>query len=338
MANLTDTQLLAAITKASNALTDATEFRDYGHGTVKRLLAAESDVFMNVEAMKQSIEQVSTVDMHKSVYTASGAAKSASHSAAAFPDSFTKNIVYTPVTQTFKVSYKQASNNRLGYDSILAYELKNKLQSFYRDMSTAALAYLAANKSQVGVDSVIAFDDVTNDRFDNPAAEADFFFENAKAAMLQNRYPGIIDMIGDQRNATKYRRLASQGTSNATNQMWQLPGIDYIEEPQMTVTTLGEAYMWQKGTVGMTTWNEELNRRGSGSIGNNEGLFSTMVDPIFGHVHDLHVVRGIANTSGSGGNIQDIVDEYELTTFYSIEGAWESTANATSIFKIVQGA
>ena len=337
MANLTDTQLLAAITKASNALTDATEFRDYAHGTVKRLLSAENDVFRNVEAMKQSKEQVSTVDMHKKVYTASAADKSAAHSAAAFPDSFTKNITYVPIVQTFKVSYKQASNNRLGYDSILAYEMKNKLQSFYLDLSTASLAYLAANKSQVGVDSVIDFDAVTNFQFDNPTGEADFFFENAKSAMLQNKYPGMLDMIGDQRNATKYRRLAAQGRQNATNQAWQLPGIDYIEEPQMTVTTLGEAYAWAKGTVGMTTWNEELNRRGSGSIGNNEGLFTTLVDPILGHIHDLHVVRGVADTTGSAGNIQDIVDEYELTTFYAIEGAWESTANATSIFKFVQG-
>lgn len=336
MANLTDTQLLAAITKASNALHDATEFRDYGHGTVKRLLSAENDVFKNVEAMKQSKEQVSTVDMHKKVYTASAADKSAAHAAAAFPDSFTKNITYVPIVQTFKVSYKQASNNRLGYDSILAYELKNKLQSFYLDLSTAALAFLSANKTQVADDSVIDFDGV-GFKFDNPAGEADFFFENAKAAMLKNKYPGMLDMIGDQRNATKYRRLASQGAQNATNQMWQLPGIDYIEEPQMTVTTLGEAYAWAKGTVGMTTWNEELNRRGSGSIGNNEGLFTTMVDPILGHTHDLHVKRNIANTLASAGNIQDIVDEYELTTFYAIEGAWESTANATSIFKFVQG-
>lgn len=336
MANLTDTQLLAAITKASNSLHDATEFRDYGHGTVKRLLSAENDVFRNVEAMKQSKEQVSTVDMHKKVYTASGSDKAHDHSAAAFPDSFTKNITYVPITQTFKVSYKQASNNRLGYDAILAYELKNKLQSFYLDLSTASLAFLSANKTQVADDSVIAFDGV-NFKFDNPTAEADFFFENAKAAMLKNKYTGMLNMVGDQRNATKYRRLAAQGTQNATNQKWQLPGIDYIEEPQMTVTALGEAYAWTNGTVGMTTWNEELNRRGSGSIGNNEGLFTTMVDPILGHVHDLHVVRNIANTVASAGNAQDIVDEYELTTFYAIEGAWESTANATSIFKFVQG-
>jgi hypothetical protein len=336
MPNLTDTQLQAAITKASNSLIDKTEFRDYQHGTVKRLLDDEPDVFMNVEKMKQSREQPTKVDMHKSVYTASAADKSHNHAAAAFPDSFTKDIVYIPMVQTFKVSYKQADNNRLGYDGILAYELKNKLQSFYRDISAAALAFLAAEKSQVAVDSVIAFDGV-GFKFDNPTGEADFFFENMKSAMLQNRYPGMLNVVGDQRNATKYRRLAAQGAQNATNQAWQLPGIDYVEEPQMAVTALGEAYAFAKGTVGMTTWNEPLNRKGSGSIGNNEGLFSTLVDPILGHVHDLHVVRAIADTSGSAGNVQDIVDEYELTTFYALEGAWESTANASSIYKFVQG-
>ena len=94
MANLTDTQLLAAVSKASNSLIDKGEFRDYEHSATKVLLAGEQDVFRNLNALKQSDIQPTYVDLNKRVYTASGSAKSASHAAAAFPDSFKKTISY----------------------------------------------------------------------------------------------------------------------------------------------------------------------------------------------------------------------------------------------------
>jgi hypothetical protein len=337
MANLTDTQLLAAITKASGTVMGSSEFRDYEHSTLKKLLSGESDVFTNLNQLKESIEQPTKVDLHKKVYTASGTTKAAAHAAAAFPDSFTKDVTYLKKVQTFKVSYKQAANNRLGYDGILQHEIKNKLQSLYLDLSTYGIDWLNTNRSQVGVDSLMLFDDVTNFQFDNVAGDKDYFFEYMKSAMIKNKFNGMIDVVGDQRIAARYRKLAANGISNADNTAYQLPGIDLVEEPQMISSAGGSAFAWQKGLVGMTTWNERVNREGAGAIGNSEGLFTTFVDPILGIAYDLHVKRGVADTSASAGNVQDIVDEYELSAIYTVQGAWESTALATPIFKIVQG-
>lgn len=337
MANLTDTQLLAAITKANNSIMGAAEFRDYEHSTLKTMLAAENDVFRNLNQLKESLEQPTKVDLFTRVYTASGTAKEAAHSAAAFPDSFTKDVVYLQRQQKFKVSYKQADNNRFGYDGILQSEMKNKIMSMYLDLSTYVTSWLDTNRSQVGVDSIIAFDETTNDQFDVLAADKDFFFEYLKAAMRKNKYNGMLDVVADQRLAASYRKLAANGTMNADNTAYQIPGIDLVEEPQLAISAGGLGYAWQKGLVGMTTWNERANTRGEGSIGNNEGLFTTMPDPVLPFSHDVHIKRGVADTSGSAGNVQDIVDEYELTCTYTVQGAWESTANATPIFKIVQG-
>ena len=337
MANLTDTQLLAAITKASGTMMGSAEFRDYEHSTLKKLLSGESDVFRNLNQLKQSIEQPTKVDLHKRIYTASATEKSAAHEAAAFPDSFTKDVTYLKKIQTFKVSYKQADNNRFGYEGILQHEIKNKLMSMYLDLSTYVIDWLNVNRSQVGVDSIINFDEVTNNQFDVLNADSDYFFEYLKAAMRKNKYSGMIDIVGDQKIAARYRKLAANGVQNADNTAYQLPGIDLVEEAQMANSAGGSAFAWQKGLVGMTTWNERANREGSGAIGNNEGLFTTFSDPILGYAHDLHVKRGVADTSASAGNVQDIVDEYELSTIYTVQGAWESTALATPIFKVVQG-
>jgi len=118
MANLTDTQLLAAITKASNELIAKGEFRDYEHSATRLLMDGENETFRNLNRLKQSDIQPTQVDINKRVYTASGTAKSATHAAAAFPDSFVKDITYIRKTQTFKVSQKQADMNRLSYADI----------------------------------------------------------------------------------------------------------------------------------------------------------------------------------------------------------------------------
>lgn len=343
MANLTDTQLLAAITKVGNGVMGAAEFRDYEHSTLKLVLDAQNEVFRNLTALKASDEQPTKVDLLKRVYTESGTAKAHNHSAAAFPDSFVKDVTFVKKVQKFKVSYKQADNNRFGYDAILQSEIKNKLMSMYLDLSTYVIDWLDTNKSQVGADSLLAFDDesVTTAeiyRYLNAFADKEFYFDYMKATMRANKFVGMLDVVGDQRIAAHYRKLASNGVQNADNTAFQLPGIDFREEVQMDISTGGASYAWQKGLIGMATWNEPLNRRGSGSIGNNEGLFTTFRDPILGHEHDLHVVRGIADTSASAGNKQDIVDEYELTTIFTVQGAFESTANATPIFKFDQAA
>lgn len=337
MANLTDTQLLAAITKASNTLIDKGEFRDYGHSATRALLAGENDVFRNLNAMKQADSQPTKVDLNKRVYTASGTAKSANHAAAAFPDSFVKDITYIRKTQTFKVSYKQADMNRLGYDDILQHEMRNKLISLYTDLSTDNIAWLNTNRSQVGTDGLMAFDETTNDQYDNLLADRDYWFDYIKSTQKLNKYNGMNTvMVGDQRVAALYRKLAANGTMNAENTAFQIPGIELFEEPQMTIGADSTGFVWEKGLVGMTTWNELANRRGNGSVGSNEGLFTTMTDPTFGFDLDLHVKRGVADTSASAGNVQDIVDEYEISLTYALEGSWVDSSTESHIFKTVQ--
>lgn len=336
MANLTDTQLLAAIAEANLELQDSTEFRDFGHSTTKLLLEGENLVFRDLNRMKQSDSQPTKVDMNKRVYTASGTAKSATHGAAAFPDSFTKDITYSRLTQTFKVSYKQADNNRFSYQRILVSEMKNKLQSLYLDWSTANIAWLNTNRSQVAENSIMNFDGVTNFQFDNPLANRNFLFQNIKAAAKKNKYNGLLDIAADQRLTALYQQLGNQGIGNSQNTAFQMPGINLVDEAQMNLGADSTGFFWERGTVGMTTWNELLNRKGEGSVGANQGLFTTMVDPVFGVQLDMHVKRDIADTSASAGNVQDVVDEYEIALTYATEGSWLSTANESSVYKVVQ--
>lgn len=337
MANLTATQLLKAITKSQNGIMGDAEMRTWEHSLLAMLLSNDNSVFQNLTALKQSDEQPTKAILFNRNSIASGTAKEAAHAAAGFADSFEKDVAFLKKVQKFKVSYKQADNNQFTYEEILQHNIKNALINIYEDLSSYNTAWIDTNRSQVGTNSIMAFDAVTNDQFDNLTADKDRFFDYLKAAMRKNKYRPMYDVVGDQVNAAEFRRLSAQGAANATNQVYQMPGLKYIEEEQLTASTNGTAYAWRSGMVGMTTWNEPQNRRGLGDPGANEGMFTTFRDSIMGIDHDVHVMRTIADTSGAGGHVQDVVDEYELTTIFTTQGAFESTANATPIFKFVQG-
>ena len=338
MANLTATQLLKAIVKAQNSIFGEAEMRTYQHSLLGRLIANENQVFTNLNALKQSDEQPTKAILFNRVYTASGTAKTAAHSGA-FGDSFEKDIAYIKRVQPFAVSYKQAANNQFTYEEILSSQMRNAIMNLYEDISAYAVSWLDTNKSQVGTDSIIPFVETGAPapfEFQNPAASKDRFFDYLKAAMRKNKYIPTYDVVGDQTNAAEFRRIAAQGSGNATNLSYTIPGLDYIEEEQIANTANGIAYAWQKGMVGMTSWNERLNRQGFGDPGDNQGFFTTVQDPVFGLLHDLHIKRDISDTSASNGNPQDVVDQYELTTIFTIQGAFISNANETSIFKFAQ--
>lgn len=337
MANLTATQLLKAITKSQVGIMGDAEMRTWENSLLRMLLGNDNQVFQNSNALKKSDEQPTKAILFNRNSVASGTAKVAAHAAAGFADSFEKDIAYLKRVQTFKVSYKQADNNIFTYEEILQHNIKNALINIYEDLSAYNTAWIDTNRSQVGTDSIMLFDETTNDQFDNLTADNDRFFDYLKAAMRKNKYRPMYDVVGDQVNAAEFRRLSAQGAANSLNQVYQMPGLNYIEEEQLTASANGTCYAWKSGMVGMTTWNEPQNRRGLGDPGANEGMFTTFNDDIMGIQHDIHVMRSLVDTSGSGGNVQDVVDEYELTTIFTTQGAFESTATATPIFKFVQG-
>lgn len=335
MPNMTATQITKAIVKATGSIFGEAEQRTYQNSLLGRLIANEPALFRNLSILKQSDEQPTKAQLFTRNKVASGTAKSAAHSGA-FLDTMEKDITYQKRTQTFGVSYKQAANNNFNVDEVIQQGIATAVKNLYEDITAVAVAYLDTYRTQVATDSVVAFDGI-GFKFDNPASEADFIFDNIAAALRKNKYFPLFDVVGDQPNFKQFRRIAAQGSGNSTNLSYTIPGIDYVVEEQITNSASGQAYAWQKGMVALSTWNERLNRQGFGDPESNQGFFTTIQDPVFGLLHDVHVTRGVADTSASSGNTQDVVDQWEITTIFTLQHAFLSTANETPIFKFVQG-
>ena len=155
MPQMTATQLTKAITKANGTIFGEAEMRGYENTALKKLLGNQNEVFLNLKTLKQSDEQPTKAILFNRQYEASGTAKEAAHTGN-YQDTFEKDIAYIKRQQVFAVSYKMADNNAYGYQAILDARIKNALLNLYEDMSTYIASWLETNRSQVGIDSLIA--------------------------------------------------------------------------------------------------------------------------------------------------------------------------------------
>lgn len=341
MAFLESTEVLKAIAKAEGDFGQA-EMREGSNAAAKLLFANEATAFRNLKAIKQSEKQATEAILQKKTPITLANNKLAAHTGD-FGDSFTSQIAFVSKSAPFKVSYKMAELNQYGYQEQLSQRMLDAMQSIREAINGYSLSQLAALKTQVTVGNSLLTWDGVNFKYTNAAGDANVAKQASriKATARKNKYGGNLDIIGGQQLVADMVHYAAQGTANQTNYGYQFSGLSLAEEETLDEATLGAngfGYVLPTGMVGMTSWNEPLNRRGEGQVGDNQGLFTTMVDPIIpGLTYDVHVKRGVADTvAGAKTYYQDIVDEYEMTAFYTFSHALISTADETPIFAIEQ--
>jgi len=341
MAFLDSSEIQKAIAKAEGNFATA-EMREGSNAAAKLLFSNEASAFQNLQSLKQSLVQPTEAILQKRVSAARAATKLSAHSGA-FGDSIAQAITYVQKSRTFAVSYKLAENNQFGYQDQLNTAILNAMMDVREDINAYGIAQLAALKTQVSAGTGLLTWDGANFKYTNAAAEANVAKQASriKATARQNKYGGTLDIIGGQQLVSDLVHNSAQGSSNATNYGYQFGGLSIAEEEALDESTLGAngfGYVIPSGLVGMTSWNEGINRSGRGSVNDNEGLFTTIADPIIpGLSYDLHVIRGNADNAATGKTFyQDPTDQYELTAIYSFSHAMISTANETPIFAFEQ--
>jgi hypothetical protein len=341
MALLQSTEIAQAIAKCEGSFSTA-ETREGSNAASKLLFSNEASAFQNVKALKSSVVQPTKAMLQKKSLISLANNKTAAHTGS-IGDSFTQDIVYVQKSAPFKVSYKLAENNSFGYDEQLQQGFLNAFMSLRGGINAYALAQLAAQKTQVASTSTLLTWGAVGNKYTNASGEANVSKQASriKAAARKNKYSGSLDIVGGQQLVSDMVHNAAQGTANATNFGYQFSGLSLAEEENIDEANLGAngfGYFLPSGLVGMTSWNEAINTSGRGDVNANEGLFTTISDPVIPNLmYDVHVYRGLANTvSGDNTHYQDPIDQYEVTAFYSFSHAMIDVANETPIFAIEQ--
>lgn len=341
MAYLESTEIQKAIAKAEGAFGSA-EMREGSNAAAKILFSNEGSAFQNLVSMKESLSQPTEAILQKKSLITAKNNKQAVHSGA-LGDSFTTPLSFVQKSYDFNVSYKLAENNYFGYQEQLNQRMLEAMQSARRDLNATALAQLAALKTQVSAGTGLLTWDGTNFKYTNATGDAATAkaASRIKATMRKNKYGGNVDIIAGQQLANDLVHYSAQGVANATNYGYQFGGLSIAEEEDIDEATLGDAgfgYLLPSGLVGMTSWNEPINRSGRGDVNDNEGLFTTVSDPIIPNLmYDVHVVRGLADTAVTSKTYyQDPVDKYEVTAFFAFSHAMISVDDETPIFAFEQ--
>ncbi len=343
MANLDNTVKLKAIAKAEGLMASA-EMREGSNATAKILFSNESTAYPNVQALKDSLVQPTEAILQSNESLSTKNNKEADHSGA-FGDSFVQPITYVQKSVDFNVSYKLAENNRFGYQEQMNQGVLKAVQALRRQINSYGIAQLAALKTQVSAGTGLLTWDGAGFKYTNASGDANIVRQASriKSVARLNKYGNTIDIIGGQQLVSDMTHNAAQGTANATNYGYQFGGISLAEEETLDEATLGAngfGYVLPSGLVGMTSWNEPLNRQGGRgtAASSDEGLFTTIADGIIpGLTYDVHIKSGLADTVANGATYyQDPVDKIEVTAIYSFSHAMISVANETPIFAFEQ--
>ncbi len=256
-------------------------------------------------------------------------------------DSNKVTLSWSRFVETFRISRKQADNNVVGWQQMLNNQIEQAVLNILDRMETAAMAYLVANRLQIAAPGTFGAGtwDATNFTLDVSAGNKARFVQFAKS-FLQGRYHrGDYDMIAD---LTEYRELeyqAAQGASNSVNTSALFTGVNIVPTTDtiLAAKTGGSAIIMPAGQFAGLVWNEKLNRRGLDAGENNVGVFGTMADPFGSGVNlDISVYQDRADESASGGNVQDVKDEWEITATIGWALPPIATANDSIVHVVTQ--
>lgn len=235
----------------------------------------------------------------------------------------------------FQTSLKRANNNIFADAEIMANEIENALKNIYESADAAALAYLSTNKTGVNVATKNGVFDETNDAFEIANANIARFIQHAKSMLRQNYYNGRSELILDPVLFLEAEHYLNQGSGNSVNTSYQI-GENIWEAITLADAnyTDGAGYIIPEGTIGVVDWIPMKNRQGWGDFESYNGGYGTIVDPRTGLTLAIHGYSQRADTSGAGGEVQDVTTEWEISVDMSFNKAPLTTANETPIFEI----
>lgn len=255
----------------------------------------------------------------------SGTTKAALHTGT-YGDSGKVELVYVQHVETFSLPRKIAQNNILTYQNMWNHLYEEAWRNLRNRHDTSALAFLIANRMQLAASVVNPQIASANPGTYNEATFAleidqtkkSRFMQMAKNYMNARYFTGGLDAIADLQTAAEFEFQMQQGTANNTNTSFQFGGAN-VATTQDVISddyALGAALFLPAGSFSGMYWNDPLNKSGVNAGENEVGVLGTASDPFgSGLVGDISVYTKRDDTSANttGGNPQDIVDQWEVT-------------------------
>lgn len=337
MANYASSVFLAAITNL-NARLQSAELRPPVDQVIEAFMTQREVSIPNLTELRTSAIRATKVNYLKRTTDSVGSARSCTPSAS-LGDSGQNTLTWTTYTRNVYLPHKPMNNNYYSQMAAFENDIYNALLDLRASITTAMIAYLEANKTTVNDGSLGTWDAVTSVQ-DYAYADLANFFNYMKSDMFENDYNQNLLNIHSisQTGLMKYPFSPGLADGNTTLQYQQqlqysYPGYSFYPAH---ITNASDAYCTNynvyEGGIAVLDWIPPLNRDGK-DIGVH--VWETMTpDPsLIPWPLAVHITRDCADTTSIGGDVQDLVDTYELSVDLSLTHAPLTAAGETVIFK-----
>ena len=289
----------------------------------------------NIGDLRTSVSRAEKAYFQNRSKRANGGARAHDHSGTV-GDSTEVALSWTTYSDVAQTSLKRSNNNIFADAELLANEMENMFKNIYEASDDAALAYLATNKTTANAATKNGVFDATNDAFEIATADIARFIQHGKSMLRQNHYKGGADLILDPVLFLEAEHYLQQGSGNSANTAYQRQLVDLFEAISLTDANYaaGAGYFIPEGTIGVVDWIPSQNRIGSGDFESVLGGYGSVTDPFTGKQFAIHGYSNRADTSGAGGEVQDVVTEWEISVDLSFNKAPLTAAGETPIFEV----
>jgi hypothetical protein len=258
-----------------------------------------------------------------------GTARAAAHTGAR-GDSIQETLTWSTFSEPFSISIKQADNNVFSFAEMYAATMRNAVLNLISRADAWFVAAAVADKTQVNNGGGNGSFNATDDNYENPLAEMNYFFQNARAMMEFNELGGALTMIADSKAYVLAQRLMEQGSANATNYGFQFMDTTVLGTNRTILgsTFGGSALVFPDGLVAAVPWIPKQNRKPLDPVKALEynGDYGQIEIPeLPGIPIAIHAYAERADNGSYGGYTQDLTLQVEL----SIDLAYASSPLST---------
>lgn len=233
-------------------------------------------------------------------------------------DSSSKAITWTTFAEPFSISIKQADNNVFSFAEMFASSQLNAILNLINRIDAWFVAALLADKTQINLGGGNGSWVVGDLDYEVPAAEMNYFFQNARQMMNFNLFNGQLIAVADDKAVTLAQRLMAQGSANAMNYGFQFQGIDVLPTTRTILGSSfnGSALVYENGLVAVEPWIPKQNRKplDPGKAMEYNGDYGQITVPqLPGVPFAIHAYSQRADNSAVGGYTQDLTMEFEIS-------------------------
>lgn len=341
MANLTPTNLLAAIARVTEKYTKA-EFRMPDTAALATAYIGEKTE-PSLAAMRTREDRATNYDFPIRKADDSLTERLALHTGSR-TDSLRTALTWQSFVDAFSISMKQLDNNTISFEEAFAKGVQSCVMNNLKKADDWFIAQLLADKTQINVGGVRGTWDSVNYNMNLDQLQKDYWKEQIEANLGNNEYNTELMIIADSLAHIDMTRSLNQGTGNSVNLGYQFGGGSIVKTSKTILSGFdGSSIAFPMDHAGVFQWIPKQNRKPidrvkaiSSEVGDFGSISIPVVDDKGNVVYTIDAAMSMyakrADTSAANGNKQDVLYQIEISWDMAYLSAPLSAFRATGGF------